>query len=133
MRHVIIGAGAAGITAAETLRACDAASTITVLDGEGEVPYARMAIPYLLSQRIGEAGTRLRQDPDHYRKLRIDIEPGRAVAIDAAAGAVRLALSEGAGAFQVPAAGARGRDRTLFLLDEPAARKLPPGLARPAA
>jgi 6-phosphogluconolactonase len=49
------------------------------------------------------------------------------------AGAVRLALSEGAGPFQVPAAGARGRDRTLFLLDEPAARKLPPGLGRPAA
>lgn len=49
------------------------------------------------------------------------------------ASAVRLALSEGAGVFQVPAAGARGRDRTLFLLDEPAARKLPPGLARPAA
>ncbi len=49
------------------------------------------------------------------------------------AGAVRLALSEGAGAFQVPAAGARGRDRTLFLLDESAAEKLPPGLARPGA
>ncbi len=91
MRHVIIGAGAAGITAAETLRACDTRSTITVLDGEGEVPYARMAIPYLLTKRIGEAGMRLRQDPDHYRRLRIDIEPGRAAAVDTAAGAVRLA------------------------------------------
>jgi 6-phosphogluconolactonase len=49
------------------------------------------------------------------------------------ASAVRLALSEGAGTFQVPAAGARGRDRTLFLLDEAAAGKLPPGLARPTA
>lgn len=51
----------------------------------------------------------------------------------AKAGAVRLALSEGAGPFQVPAAGARGRDRTLFLLDEAAAAKLPKGLARPGA
>lgn len=51
----------------------------------------------------------------------------------AKAGAVRLALSEGAGPFQVPAAGARGRDRTLFLLDEAAAAKLPKGLARPVA
>ena len=49
------------------------------------------------------------------------------------AGAVRLALTEGAGAFQVPAAGVRGRRRTLFLLDEAAASKLPPGLARPSA
>jgi 6-phosphogluconolactonase len=49
------------------------------------------------------------------------------------AGAVRLALSEGAGPFQVPAAGARGRDRTLFLIDEAAASKLPKGLARPGA
>lgn len=49
------------------------------------------------------------------------------------AGAVHLALSEGAGAFQVPAAGARGRDRTLFLIDEAAAAKLPKGLARPSA
>jgi 6-phosphogluconolactonase len=49
------------------------------------------------------------------------------------AGAVRLALAEGAGPFQVPAAGARGRDRTLFLLDEAAAAKLPRDLGRPGA
>lgn len=47
--------------------------------------------------------------------------------------AVRLALDEGAGSFQVPAAGARGRERTLFLLDEAAASRLPKGLARPSA
>lgn len=49
------------------------------------------------------------------------------------AGAVRLALTDGAGVLQVPASGARGRERTLFLLDEQAASKLPPGLARPGA
>jgi len=91
MRHVIIGAGAAGITAAETLRKLDAAASITVLDGEGEVPYARMAIPYLLSNKIGEDGTRLRRDPEHYRKLRLDVEKARAAAVDSAAGVVRLA------------------------------------------
>ncbi len=47
--------------------------------------------------------------------------------------AVRLALTEGAGAFQVPAAGARGRERTLFLLDDAAAAKLPPSMSRPSA
>jgi 6-phosphogluconolactonase len=49
------------------------------------------------------------------------------------ASAVRLALTEGAGQFQVPAAGARGRERTLFLLDEAAASKLPHTMARPGA
>jgi len=43
------------------------------------------------------------------------------------AGAVRLALSD-VGPVQVPAAGARGRQRTLFLLDRSAAGRLPPQL-----
>lgn len=49
------------------------------------------------------------------------------------ASAVRLALDPEAGAFQVPAAGARGRERTLFLLDEAAASKLPHTMGRPSA
>jgi 6-phosphogluconolactonase len=46
--------------------------------------------------------------------------------------AVRLALSD-AGPVQVPAAGARGRQRTLFLLDRAAASQLPPQLNRIAS
>jgi 6-phosphogluconolactonase len=48
------------------------------------------------------------------------------------AGAVRLALSD-VGAVQIPAAGARGKQRTLFLLDRAAAGRLPPQLSRPAS
>jgi 6-phosphogluconolactonase len=48
------------------------------------------------------------------------------------AGAVQLALS-GAGPVQVPAAAARGRQRTLFLLDRQAAGRLPADLGRPAS
>ncbi len=44
------------------------------------------------------------------------------------AGAIRLALS-GAGPVQVPAAGARGRQQTLFLLDRAAAAHVPARLA----
>jgi 6-phosphogluconolactonase len=44
------------------------------------------------------------------------------------AGAIRLALS-GAGPVQVPAAGARGRQQTLFLLDRAAASHVPARLA----
>jgi 6-phosphogluconolactonase len=47
------------------------------------------------------------------------------------AGAVALALSD-AGPVQVPAAGARGRQRTLFLLDAEAASQVPQGMGRAA-
>ena len=45
-------------------------AVITVLDGEGEEPYSRMAIPYLLAGQIGEEGVRIHRDPDHYKKNR---------------------------------------------------------------
>jgi 6-phosphogluconolactonase len=48
------------------------------------------------------------------------------------AGAVQLALS-GAGPVQLPAAGARGQQRTLYLLDRAAASQLPPQLSRIAS
>ncbi|ETK38133.1 6-phosphogluconolactonase [Microbispora sp. ATCC PTA-5024] len=45
---------------------------------------------------------------------------------------VHLALSD-AGPFQIPAAGARGRRTTLFLLDRASATKIPPTLGRLAS
>jgi 6-phosphogluconolactonase len=48
------------------------------------------------------------------------------------AGAIRMALSE-AGPVQVPGAGARGRQQTLFLLDRAAAAQVPPQLGRIAS
>jgi 6-phosphogluconolactonase len=45
------------------------------------------------------------------------------------ADAVAMALSD-AGPVQVPAAGARGRQRTLFLLDRDASAKVPPQIGR---
>ncbi|MBA3232542.1 MAG: 6-phosphogluconolactonase [Propionibacteriales bacterium] len=54
------------------------------------------------------------------------------VAGEEKAQAVRLALSD-AGVVQVPAAGPRGRARTLWMLDRAAASQLPPGLNRIAS
>lgn len=51
---------------------------------------------------------------------------------DEKSGAVRRALS-GARPEQVPAAGPRGRQRTLWLLDSTAAGQLPQGLPRPTS
>jgi NAD(P)H-nitrite reductase large subunit len=95
MRHVIIGSGPAGIVAAETLRKADAAAEITVLCGEGEVPYARMAIPYLLKGDIGEAGTYIRKDAQHYERLRITLRQARARAIDTAGHVVDIGKGRG--------------------------------------
>jgi 6-phosphogluconolactonase len=47
--------------------------------------------------------------------------------------AVRMALSSGAGSLQVPAAGVRARERTMWLVDDAAAALLPPDVGRPGA
>ena len=82
MQHVILGAGPAGVIAAETIRKHAPADTIVLIGDEPEAPYSRMAIPYLLIGHIGEAGTHLRHAPDHYARLRIELRRGRAVRLD---------------------------------------------------
>ena len=39
MEHVIIGAGPAGVVAAETLRTCDPGGAVTIIGAEAEAPY----------------------------------------------------------------------------------------------
>ncbi|MFA6022340.1 MAG: FAD-dependent oxidoreductase, partial [Rhodospirillales bacterium] len=90
MRHVIIGSGPAGVVAAETLRKADPAAEITMLCGEGEPPYSRMAIPYLLTGMIDEAGTYLRHDKDHYERLGIKLVQAVARSVDTGRKVVKL-------------------------------------------
>jgi len=90
MRHVIIGSGPAGVTASETLRKADPAAEITLLCGEREPPYARMAIPYLLKGDIDEAGTYIRKGLHHFERLRIDLVHARARSVDTAARVVDI-------------------------------------------
>ncbi len=71
MRHVIIGTGPAGVTAAETLKKLDPKSVVTMIGDEPEPPYSRMAIPYLLIDQIVESGTYLRKNSEHYKELGI--------------------------------------------------------------
>jgi NADPH-dependent 2,4-dienoyl-CoA reductase/sulfur reductase-like enzyme len=49
-----------------------------------------MAIPYLLIGHIGEPGTHLRHDAQHFQKLRIDIRRARATGVDTARRSVAL-------------------------------------------
>ena len=91
MKHLILGAGPAGIIAAETIRKhAPHDDEIVVVGDEPEAPYSRMAIPYLLMGHIGEAGTQLRHAPDHYARQRVELKRGRAVQLDSAARRVKL-------------------------------------------
>ena len=91
MRHVILGAGPAGVIAAETIRKHAANDEIVIVGDEPEPPYSRMAIPYLLSGSIDEAGTHLRHAARHYQRLRIDVRRARATEVDVAKRSVALA------------------------------------------
>lgn len=77
---LIVGAGVAGITAAETLRADGFTGTITVLGGEDAIPYRRPAVSKeLLAGSISAERSRLR--PDGYWAAReIDVRTGVTVA-----------------------------------------------------
>ena len=78
MKHVILGAGPAGIIAAETIRKHAPHDEILVIGDEPEAPYSRMAIPYLLIGKVGEEGALLRHGLDHYAKLGITLRRARA-------------------------------------------------------
>ena len=84
MRHVIIGAGPAGVVAAETLRRHDPSSDIVILGDEPEPPYSRMALPYMLAESVGESGTHLRHADAHYENLAIDVRQVRVRGVDTA-------------------------------------------------
>ena len=91
MKHVILGAGPAGVIAAETIRKHAPKDDIVVVGDEPEAPYSRMAIPYLLIGHVGEEGTHLRHGKDHYAKLGIVVKRGvRAKAVDVAKKSVAL-------------------------------------------
>ncbi|TVT55824.1 MAG: NAD(P)/FAD-dependent oxidoreductase [Sedimenticola thiotaurini] len=85
MRYVVIGAGPAGVTAAETLRAQDPQGEVILIGGEPEPAYSRMAIPYFLSNKIEEQGTYLRHDTEHLDKLGIKQMRHRVTGLDATA------------------------------------------------
>ncbi|MEQ8229483.1 MAG: FAD-dependent oxidoreductase [Rhodospirillales bacterium] len=90
MTYVIIGAGPAGVVAAETLAKTDPGADIVLLGGEADPPYSRMAIPYVLTGIIDHGGTHLRKTAGHYDALGITYRQGIAERIDSKARKVRL-------------------------------------------
>ncbi len=91
MQHLILGAGPAGVIAAETIRKHAPNDRIVIVGDEPEPPYSRMAIPYLLMGNVGEEGTYLRHTPGHYESLGIELRGGCAKRVDTARREVVLA------------------------------------------
>ena len=88
--HVILGAGPAGVIAAETIRKHAPNDRITLVGDEAEPPYSRMAIPYLLIGNIDERGTYLRKNDQHFEQLCVEQVHTRAVSIDSKANTIQL-------------------------------------------
>lgn len=148
MKHVILGAGPAGIIAAETIRKHAPHDEILVIGDEPEAPYSRMAIPYLLIGKVGEEGTHLRHGVDHYAKLGITLRRARAKHIDVEGRAVdlddgttvvfdRLLIATGSSPATPPIPGIHGRGvhpcwtlkdaRAIMELAQPGAKVLQMG------
>ncbi len=142
MQHVIVGAGPAGVIAAETLARVDPDSEVVLIGDEPEPPYSRMAIPYYLTGMIDEAGTYIRKTANHYQDLGIRVVQARAQAVapddgrlDLANGESlafdRLLVATGASAVKPPVPGldAEGVHHCWTLADARAIAKL----AKPGA
>ena len=90
MQHVIIGAGPAGVIAAETLRKIQPDASIKLIGDEPEPPYSRMALPYYLTKKIKEDGTYLRKAKDHFKRNKIEVIQDRVSQVDGASKKIQL-------------------------------------------
>ncbi len=116
MQHVIVGAGPAGVIAAETLRKGSRHDDIVLIGNEPEPPYSRMALPYLLEGNIEEQGTYLRKQDGYYAGHSIDYRQGVAESVAPSDGKLtleggetvsfdRLLIATGATPLQPPVPG----------------------------
>lgn len=87
-RHVIVGAGPAGINALETIRALDRDADIVLVGGEPA--YARMVLPYYIEGRIEEQAV-FTGDAAYFQERGVATRFGRtATGVDPQAGQIHL-------------------------------------------
>lgn len=114
-RYVIIGSGAAGISAAETIRAKDAAGSITVISQDPFFYYSRPGLAYLLTGEIPQE-LLFPKKVEEYRLLKLHVKSGQAVSLNPGRHIVtlqdgeslsydRLLIATGAGALLPPLPG----------------------------
>jgi phenylglyoxylate dehydrogenase epsilon subunit len=77
-KHLIIGCGSAGLSAAEEIRRLGNDDDIKIVSRESHFPYSPTALPFLLSGRTEESKIALR-DPDYFDRLGVTFVPDREV------------------------------------------------------
>jgi nitrite reductase (NADH) large subunit len=78
MHLVIIGNGAAGLSALSRFRAIDKDSQITLISAESETAYSRVLLPYFLRRKIPYENLFIRR-PEDYQRLGVKTEFGAGV------------------------------------------------------
>lgn len=98
-RLVVIGGGAAGMSAASAARRVDPACEIVVLEATGHAGYGLCGIPYYLAGLIGRADELLSYPPAYFReRRRIDLRLNtRALALDPGRHVVHYRNADGGG------------------------------------
>lgn len=127
MKYVIIGASAAGLSVAESIRKNDKSGEITILTREDYLPYSRPSISYYLKGKVNENDMLLRK-PSYYSSLGITIVTGADVsAIDVNKKIVKanrktyaydkLCLATGSKPFVPPMKNVEGKSNVFTFLD----------------
>ncbi|RME48182.1 MAG: 4Fe-4S dicluster domain-containing protein [Chloroflexi bacterium] len=88
-RYLILGNGAAGISAAEEIRRRDPIGEITILTHEPYPAYSRPGIAYLILDQVSEKHL-ISRSREHYERLGLELVYGRATRIDPSARQVHL-------------------------------------------
>lgn len=134
MKYVIIGASAAGLAAAESIRKYDKNGSVTILTEEAYMPYSRPSISYFLKGRVKEGDMALRK-PIFYKQNNIDVVTNAKVtSIDRAKKVVkvgrkaysydRLCLATGSVPFVPPMENVKGKTNALTFLDLAATKEV---------
>lgn len=89
MRYLIIGNGAAGVTAAETIRLHDPQGSISIVSAEPYPAYSRPGLAYLLIGEIPKSQLFTR-NPEWYSARRLNLVFGKAERLDVRGQRVRL-------------------------------------------
>lgn len=134
MNYVIIGASAAGLSTAESIRKTDKNGNITIITEEAYLPYSRPSISYYLKGKVKESDMALRK-PAYYKTNRIDVVTNTKItAIDTDNKAVKagrkaykydkLCICTGSKPFVPPMKNVLGKANALTFLDLAATKEI---------
>lgn len=134
MKYLIIGASAAGLAAAESIRKYDTEGSVIILTEEDYLPYSRPSISYYLKGKVKESNMALRK-PAFYKQNNIAVVTGAKVtAIDRHSKTVkagrktysydRLCLATGSVPFVPPMENVSGKANALTFLDLSAVKEI---------